>query len=189
MNRPASVSDDEIIVRFRPAATTPIWVSGGFIVLSGLTPWLAGLIRLDWARIGFTLAALMIAGVALALPLARWLGRMVTITRGSVTVSSGVISRTQRSIALSRGMQIALKQSGLQRMLRWGDVHLVVAGETQLALINVPHAVLVQQTLAELARDADGILPPGGSQAASFGRSHHADDLTVSFDPDFRGDW
>ncbi len=83
------------------------------------------------------------------LPYLVWLSRTWTITTRRVIERSGPFGANRREISHVRGYAIQLRRGLLQRMWGAGTLTLSNGVEPALRLKNVPHAVLVHETLVD----------------------------------------
>jgi len=103
-----------------------------------------------WLRI------LVVAAGALALlllvlaPYVRWLASHVLITTRRIVIRHGLVVRTRQEVLHSRSYDVALRQSGLQRLFRSGDILLNTGLDRPVVLRDLPRATLVQEALTDL---------------------------------------
>lgn len=122
-----------------------------FIVTVGLIAWLTGVATETWMTILVIAAGVVVLVLACALPLLAWLARRTIITTRKLVVQSGLLVRTRRELLHSRGYDVTVRQTPLQRMLRTGDLQIQAAGsDDALELRDIPNPVLTQAVLNDL---------------------------------------
>lgn len=103
-----------------------------------------------WPRI-LVVAAGALALVLLVLaPYVRWLASHVLITTRRIVIRHGLVVRTRQEVLHSRSYDVALRQSGLQRLFRSGDILLNTGLDRPVVLRDLPRAALVHEALTDL---------------------------------------
>lgn len=102
------------------------------------------------------------------LPYVAWLSRSWTITTRRVIERSGFFGSSTREISHVRGYAIQMRRGILQRLWGAGTLTLSNGVEPPLRLKNVPHAVLVHETLVDQV-EVNQILAHRDSQSQGSG--------------------
>lgn len=141
---------ERVIVLLRAHARALVLPVVVLLAVSGAAVYGATVIDELWLRI------LIIAAGALALlllvlaPYVRWLASHVLITTRRIVIRHGLVVRTRQEVLHSRSYDVALRQSGLQRVFRSGDILLNTGLDRPVVLRDLPRAALVQEALTDL---------------------------------------
>ncbi len=82
--------------------------------------------------------------------LIRWFATSLVVTTTRIVQRSGVLGRTGLELRLERVNQLSYHQSILDRMLRTGELHVEVGGETGVVVFDrVPRPAAVQSIITE----------------------------------------
>lgn len=84
------------------------------------------------------------------MPYVRWLGSHVLITTRRIVIRRGLAVRTRQEVLHGRSYDVVVRQSGVQRLLRSGDILVNTGLDRPVVLHDLPRAALVQEALADL---------------------------------------
>lgn len=141
---------ERIIALLRPHARALVLPSLVLVGASGGTVYGATVLDELWQRIGVAIAGLVaIIGLWLV-PYVRWLGSHVLITTRRIVIRRGLVVRTRQELLHGRSYDVVVRQSGLQRLLRSGDILVNTGLDRPVVLHDLPRAALVQEALADL---------------------------------------
>lgn len=141
---------ERVIVLLRAHARALVLPVVVLVAVSGGAVYGATALDELWLRI------LVVAAGALALlllvlaPYVRWLASHVLITTRRIVIRHGLVVRTRQEVLHSRSYDVALRQSGLQRLFRSGDILLNTGLDRPVVLRDLPRAALVQEALTDL---------------------------------------
>jgi len=121
--------------------------------------------RRDVTDLGWVPVALGIAGIAVAWSLVRYYTFSYWIAAGELNVRSGLLSRTERRIPLTRVQDVRLKQGVLHRLLRMAEVQVETAGgkgaEATLSVLSMAEATRLREAIfAQRAAMTAAVTPP-----------------------------
>lgn len=103
-----------------------------------------------WQRVGVAVGGLVAIVALWLVPLVRWLGTHVLITTRRIVVRRGLAVRTRQELLHGRSYDVSLRQSGVQRLLRSGDILVNTGLDKPVVLHDLPRAALVQEALGDL---------------------------------------
>lgn len=103
-----------------------------------------------WLRILIVAAGALALVLLVLAPYVRWLASHVLITTRRIVIRHGLVVRTRQEVLHSRSYDVALRQSGLQRLFRSGDILLNTGLDRPVVLRDLPRAALVQEALTDL---------------------------------------
>lgn len=103
-----------------------------------------------WLRILIVAAGALALVLLVLAPYVRWLASHVLITTRRIVIRHGLVVRTRQEVLHSRSYDVALRQSGLQRLFRSGDILLNTGLDRPVVLRDLPRAALVQEALSDL---------------------------------------
>lgn len=136
------------------------------VLLTGIASYLTAVVTagddevVTWVAGGIWLAAAAAIFAWSVLPFLRWLTTVYTVTTERVLHTTGLLTRTGRSMALTRVVDVSFDKHPLDRMLGCGTVVIRDAsGQTGMQLRDVPRVDSVYQRLTDLvmrARDDGG---------------------------------
>lgn len=107
-------------------------------------------------RLVVVAVALLVAARTSLRPWLRWRATGYTLTTRRVVVRTGVLRRERREVALGRIVDVTVRRTLLERMLRAGTLTVQSAGEHgRLSLADVPRVEGVQRELARLCAADD----------------------------------
>jgi len=113
-------------------------------------------------------AAAVVVVLLVVIPYLAWLSRSWTITTRRVIERSGLFGSRRQEISHVRGYAIQMRRGVLQRLWGAGTLTLSNGVEPPLRLKNVPHAVLLHETLVDQV-EVNQILAHRDSQAFGSG--------------------
>lgn len=149
------VDADLVIARLRPSARAMFIPALICIGSGGAVLWLTGVFRepwMVWLIVGGGVVLFLFGSI---LPFLSWLARRYTVTTRKVIVQHGLFVRVRKELLHSRGYEITVRRTPMQRMTRCGDVLLKTAtDDAPLRLGDVPQPLLVQSALQELIESA-----------------------------------
>lgn len=153
-------ADERVVLDLRPHGrrlVLPVLavptVVGVAAFLAGVAPHTRYLVQERLVVVGF--AVLVVARVSLW-PWLRWRARGYTLTTRRLVVRSGVLRREAREVRLGRIVDVTVRRTLLERVLRAGTLTVKSAGEQgRLSLSDVPRVEDVQRELARLCAADD----------------------------------
>ena len=136
------------------------------VLLTGIASYLTAVVTagddkvVTWVAGGIWLAAAAAIFAWSVLPFLRWLTTVYTVTTQRVLQTTGLLTRTGRSIALTRVVDVSFDKHPLDRVLGCGTLVIREAsGQAGMQLRDVPRVESVYQRLTDLvlrARDDGG---------------------------------
>jgi membrane protein YdbS with pleckstrin-like domain len=139
------------------------------VLLTGIASYLTAVVTagddevVTWVAGAIWLAAAAAIFAWSVLPFLRWLTTVYMVTTERVLHTTGLLTRTGRSMALTRVVDVSFDKHPLDRMLGCGTVVIRDAsGQTGMQLRDVPRVDSVYQRLTDLvmqARDDGGGMP------------------------------
>lgn len=151
-----TATPERTVARLRPHARRCVLPAISLIALATATPWLFGVLEVEWQRIALLIGGALALIVLCIMPFARWLNRVTTVTSHRLIVRRGVFTRDQRTVVYSRGASVQLKRGPLQRAFGSGTIILRTpyggpTGEGGAIFVqDVPRAALVADAIEEL---------------------------------------
>ena len=143
--------DEEVVVEIRPH-----WAFLGkplIVVVGVVTLAIAIMVAFSGAPpavLYLLLAAVGCSSLWLVGRLVRWFATSLVITTTRIVQRSGVLGRNGLELRLERINQLSYHQSLLDRMLRTGELHVEVGGETGVVVFDrVPRPGAVQSIITE----------------------------------------
>jgi uncharacterized membrane protein YdbT with pleckstrin-like domain len=146
---PQQRAPETVIARLRPHGRALVWPCVLLVVVAGATGYLAGRFAVLWIDVGVLVVAGLLLIAGFLLPLLRWATTTYTITTRRVVLRSGVIAHTRQELLHSRGYDVSVHRSGLQRIAGSGDVR-IGGADNPLVLRDVPKPLLVSDALHDL---------------------------------------
>jgi hypothetical protein len=143
--------DEEVVVEIRPHWAflgRPLVVAVGvvtfaiavMVAFSSAPPWVLYVLL-----IAVALSALWLSG-----RLVRWFATSLVVTTTRIVQRSGVLGRNGLELRLERVNQLSYHQNILDRILRTGQLHVEVGGETGVVVFDrVPRPSAVQSIITE----------------------------------------
>jgi len=96
------------------------------------------------------LVLVLVSALWLAVRLVRWFATSLVVTTTRIVQRSGVLGRTGLELRLERINQLSYHQSISDRVLRTGELHVEVGGETGVVVFDrVPRPAAVQSIITE----------------------------------------
>lgn len=141
---------ERVVARFRPHARVLVLPSIVLIGAVGAATYGALVLEELWQRLAVAGAGLLAIVLLWMLPLVRWLGTHYVVTTRRIALRGGLAVRLRQELLHSRGYDVSVRQSGLQRMFRSGDVLINTGLDRPVIMRDVPRADLVQDALSEL---------------------------------------
>lgn len=174
---------EQVIASVRPSARNLIGPAFAFIITIGLVTWLTGVFTETWMTILLIAASVLIVVLACILPMLAWLARRTIITSRKLAVQSGLFVRVRREVLHSRGYDVTVRQTPVQRMFRSGDLHVQAVGQDDaIDIRDIPNPVLTQAVLHDLVDANAGLNRSAGDPIAAHGA--HTTDATRRFATD-----
>ena len=131
------------------------------LVIAGAVAALAAQVP-RWAELA--IAGVMVASLLwLAVRYVRWATTSFVATNQRLIMRRGVLRRTGREILLDRLADITYRQTLTDRLLGCGDILLESPGrQGQEVLVDLPHAVRIQNEICRLVNQRQGVVGPNG---------------------------
>jgi uncharacterized membrane protein YdbT with pleckstrin-like domain len=150
MSGTGEIVPEAIVARLRPHARALFWPTLALVLVLGAGTYLSGTFREPWAGLAVLAVGAALVILAFLVPLGVWLSRSYTITTRRIVLRSGLVTRTRQELLHSRGYDVTVRQTGLQRLFRSGDVLINTGLDRPVVLADVPAPDLVQSALHEL---------------------------------------
>lgn len=141
---------ERVIVRLRSHARSLVMPVTVLLAAAGGAAY--GTTALDDAllRVAVAVAGALAAVVLAIAPYVRWLATHVLITSRRIVIRRGLLIRNRQELLHSRSYDVQLRQAGLQRLFRSGDILVNTGLDRPIVLRDLPRAALVQEALADL---------------------------------------
>lgn len=141
---------ERAIARMRPHARALVLPSFVLVATMGAATYAALVLDELWQSLAVLAGAVLLIAVLWVLPLLRWLSTQYLVTTRRVVLRSGLFVRTRQEVLLSRSFDVSVRQGGLQRLYRSGDVLINTGLDRPVVLSDVPHADLVQRAIGDV---------------------------------------
>lgn len=165
---PGSAAPERRIARLRGHARRLFWSALVLIAVAGATTFFYDNLPAPFENWMLLTAAGAAVVLLVLVPYLSWLSRTWTITTRRVIERSGFFGSSSRDISHVRGYAIQMRRGILQRLWGAGTLTLSNGVEPPMRLKNVPHAVLVHETLVDQV-EVNQILAHRDSQAQASG--------------------
>jgi len=143
--------DEEVVVELRPHWAflgKPLAVAVAVVALSVTV--VATFPNAPVGVLYLLLASVSISALWLAGRLVRWFATSLVVTTSRIVQRSGVFSRSGLELRLERVNQLSYHQSIPGRILRTGELHVEMGGETGVVVFDhVPRPAAVQSVVTE----------------------------------------
>jgi len=141
---------ERALTSVRPHARRLLFPSLALVIVVGAGSF--GYFFLDeWGQRFVALGGAIVALLVLwMLPLLSWLSTQYLITTRRIVVRRGLFVRTRQEVLLSRSYDVSVRQAGLQRAFRSGDLLINIGLDRPIVLRDVPRAELVQRALSDV---------------------------------------
>ncbi|WP_136587035.1 PH domain-containing protein [Microbacterium hydrothermale] len=149
MPAPGTNAPELRIARLRAHARGLFWSALVLIGVAGATTYFYDNLPAPFENWMLLTAAAVLVLLLVVIPFFAWLSHTWTITTRRVIERSGPFGSTQREISHVRGYAIQMRRGLLQRLWGAGTLSLSNGVEPPLRMKNIPHAVLVHETLVD----------------------------------------
>ncbi|MDU0366073.1 PH domain-containing protein [Microbacterium sp. KSW4-17] len=149
MPAPGTNAPELRIARLHAHARGLFWSALVLIAVAGATAYFYDNLPAPYENWMLLTAAAVVILLLVVIPFLVWLCHTWTITTRRVIERSGPFGSTQREISHVRGYAIQMRRGLLQRLWGAGTLSLSNGVEPPLRLKNIPHAVLVHETLVD----------------------------------------
>lgn len=149
---------ERVIARFRPHARRLFWPSVALIADAGAVGYLGGSFPARWENLAVYVLGALVAFVAFVLPLFSWLARRYVITTRRLVLRRGLGTRTSQDLLHSRGYDVTVRRSPIQRLVGSGDVLVNSGLEAPVTIVDVPRVRAVQEALDDLMEHSTTIV-------------------------------
>jgi uncharacterized membrane protein YdbT with pleckstrin-like domain len=139
-----------VVARLRPHSRALFWPTVLLVAVAGAFGYFGGMLREQGQFLPALGGALLLVTLGWFLPLCAWLARNYTITTRRIVLRSGVFVRVRQELLHSRGVDVSVRKTPLQRLFGSGDVAVNVATDRRVVLKDIPGADLVQSALNDL---------------------------------------
>ncbi|MBH0129666.1 PH domain-containing protein [Salinibacterium sp. NK8237] len=153
-----SVQREAIVARVRSHARALVFPSIIFVATAGALGYFFGTFAEDWQNLALLTAGLLLIVVAWLLPFFAWLARNYTITTRRVVLSSGIFVRIRQELLHSRGYDVTVRQSWVQRMFGSGDLLINAGHDHPVVLRDIPSVTLTQAALHDLMENNQNVV-------------------------------
>lgn len=165
---PGEAAPERRIARLRGHARRLFWSALVLIAVAGATSYFYDNLPEPFENWMLLTAAGALVLLLVVVPFIVWLSHSWTITTRRVIERAGFFGSTTREISHVRGYAIQMRRGIIQRLWGAGTLTLSNGVEPPLRLKNVPHAVLVHETLVDQV-EVNQILAHRDSQAQGSG--------------------
>jgi len=139
-----------VVARLRPHARALFWPTVLLVAVAGAFGYFGGMLHEQWQFLSALGGAIVLVGFGWFLPLCAWLARNYTITTRRIVLRSGVFVRVRQELLHSRGYDVTVRRTPLQRLFGSGDVQVNITTDRPVVLKDIPSADLVQAALNDL---------------------------------------
>lgn len=146
----AAARQELVVARLRPHARRLVAPALLLVVVAGGTAFFAGSLAEDWENALLVAGGIAVIGLGALLPFMVWLGRRTIITTRRLVVRHGLLTRVHQELLHSRGYDLTVRQSALQRVFGSGDIRINAGLEAPVVLRDLPRALLVAEALQDL---------------------------------------
>ncbi|MBH0116154.1 PH domain-containing protein [Salinibacterium sp. NG253] len=153
-----SVQREAIVARVRSHARALTFPGIVFVATAGALGYFFGSFPENWQNLALLTAGLLVIIVAWFLPFFGWLARNYTITTRRVVLSSGVFVRIRQELLHSRGYDVTVRQSWVQRMFGSGDLLINAGHDHPVVLRDIPSVSLTQAALHDLMENNQNVV-------------------------------
>jgi len=157
-NETVSVQREAIVARVRSHARALIFPGVILVATAGALGYFFGTFAEDWQNLALLTAGLLLVVTAWFLPFFGWLARNYTITTRRVVLSSGVFVRIRQELLHSRGYDVTVRQSWIQRMFGSGDLLINAGHDNPVVLRDIPSVSLTQAALHDLMENNQNVV-------------------------------
>lgn len=141
---------ERVIARLRRHGRALVWPSLALAVVAFGLAYLGGRMPEEWQNLALLIAAVVLIVALFLVPLLRWLTVSYTITTRRLILRRGVLVHVRQELLHSRGYDLTVRKSALQRVFGSGDLLINTGLEHPVVLEDVPRADLVQDALHDL---------------------------------------
>lgn len=166
---------EAIVARLRRHERALFWPAVLLIADTAAVAYFTGKLPSGWPRWATLIASAVILLLLVLPPVLRWLSTNYTITTRRVVIRSGVLVRHRQELLHSRGYDVTLRQTGLQRLFRSGDIMINTTLDRPIELRDVASGRIVQSALQDLM-EADSLVTAGRRQQAEARRDDETGD-------------
>lgn len=168
MPAPGTSAPELRIARVRAHARRLTWSALVLVAVAGATAYFFDNLPAPFENWMLLTAAAAIVLLLVVVPYLAWLSRSWTITTRRVIERSGFFGSRRHEISHVRGYAIQMRRGVLQRLWGAGTLTLSNGVEPPVRMKNVPHAVLLHETLVDQV-EVNQILAHRDSQAFGSG--------------------
>ena len=168
MPPPGAPVDELLIARFRSQGRRLFWSAVLLIAVCGATAFFYDNLPAGFENWMLLAAAGVLILLGAVIPYLVWLSRTYTVTTRRVIVRHGMGARQRREMSHVRGYSISVRRGIPQRLWGAGTITLSNGMDAPLRLVNIPHATLVHETLADQI-EVNQILAHRDAQSAGDG--------------------
>lgn len=160
---------ERVVARLRPHGRVLFLPTLILIATVGVTAYYAGNLEEEWENNALLIGAAAIVVLFWLLPTLSWLSRRYVITSRRIVARHGLFVHTRQELLHSRGYDVRVRRSAVQRMFRTGTVEVRSGSDRALVLRDIPRPDLVQEALHDLIESSQQHLAPRWRQTG--GRS------------------
>ncbi|MFC5790900.1 PH domain-containing protein [Agromyces tardus] len=128
------------------------------IATAGAAAYSIGLVAEPWQQFAVAGVGLAIVLLGSGLPFLLWLTRRTTVTTRRIILRHGVFVQVRRELLHSRGYDVAVRRTWLQRAFGSGDLHINTGHEQPFVIRDVPKPLLLQAALHELMEESHSLV-------------------------------
>lgn len=149
---------EAIVARVRSHARALIFPGIILVATAGALGYFFGTFPQSWQNLAVLAAGILVIVVVWFLPFFSWLARNYTITTRRVVLSSGVFVRVRQELLHSRGYDVTVRQTWVQRMFGSGDLLINAGHDHPVILRDIPSVSLTQEALHDLMENNQNVV-------------------------------
>lgn len=154
LSRGRTEKPEAVIARLHSSARRLILPVLLLIAIGAGTGYLYGNLPESWENLALPFVAATLTLFVVVFPYLFWLSRVYVITTRRVVLKNGFFTRERRELLHTRGYAVTLRRGPLQLIFGSGDIRIDSGADAQTVLRDVPRALLVQATLADLMENS-----------------------------------
>jgi len=174
-NENVSVQREAIVARVRSHARALTFPGIVLVATAGALGYFYGSFAEDWQNLAVLAAGLLLIVVLWFFPFFAWLAKNYTITTRRVVLVSGIFVRVRQELLHSRGYDVTVRQSWIQRMFGSGDLLINAGHDYPVVLRDIPSVLITQSALHDLMENNQNVV----SMRRQREESHASDETSV----------
>ena len=150
VSAPSRMANEVTIARLHSSARRLVLPAIAFIGIIALACYFTGRLPMAWENSALPFVAITLTVFLSLFPFLFWLNRVYVITTRRVILKRGFFVRVRHELLLTRGYDVVLSRGPLQTIAGSGTISINTGNDQPTVLRDVPQALLVQATLADL---------------------------------------